>query len=543
MQMTNRPFFEKGERNGIGVNRSDWTKALAEPASLVGSFKQEHGEDGRFEISDIHENGIFNEAVIRSTNGDDAFDNYNHFEEDDCSGGRPLKRSHSTGDLVPRRGWGASRRREPRYHLDSDHSSQHDDKPEEMARRILKAERHTLLLVGLHGSGGSTAGSTAESTAESTADDTGVDYGLQSSLDEASTTACDSINADLEVCGILNSCKQGSKPEKSMRSFTNLAAIGKKPALDLDLEFIDECEADSSQQAPTSDASQQNKSVAVKEKDGDWEAASTSASALAGTNSCVKTCKPSSGKAASNQCLRIRICKSPQLVPSSLPNKPLQETDSSNEYESETGIPKSPTLFISGVSISRTPEPRPRSPTALAVSAAGRQSRSSSLTVPAAPSPPSSIEAELSPNLSPAPGLSPCLSPCPSGAATAPGSPRTHPHSGTPSPILSPHTANIQQPATKSKSANEPEREREMFRFPKSSTDGALSSVLHVQESNLSSDDFHEALFLLERSKAAGPNVVAKKRKRSKKERDKDKENSSGGSSKPLDLIEASSVL
>lgn len=83
-----------------------------------------------------------------------------------------------------------------------------------------------------------------------------------------------------------------------------------------------------------------------------------------------------------------------------------------------------------------------------------------------------------------------------------------------------------------------------MFRFPKSSTDGALSSVLHVQESNLSSDDFHEALFLLERSKAVGPNVVAKKRKKSKKERDKDKENSSaGGSSKPLDLIEASSVL
>lgn len=337
-----------------------------------------------------------------------------------------------------------------------------------------------------------------------------------------------------------------------MRSFANLGAIGKKPALDLDLEFIDECGVDSSQQAPsTSDASHENKPLVVKEKDVDWMASSISASCSSGfagtsnsTASCIKHCKPASAKASSSgQCLRIRICKSPQLVPSSLPNKPLQQNDSSNEYESETGIPKSPTLFISGVSISRTPEPRPRSPSALCVSAAGRQSRSSSLTVPSAPSPPSSIEAEFSPNLSPTPGLSPCLSPCLSGVATAPGSPRTHPHSGTPSPILSPHTANIQQPATKSKSANEPEREREMFRFPKSSTDGALSSVLHVQESNLSSDDFHEALFLLERNKAVGTNVVTKKRKKSKKERDKDKENSSGGSSKPLDLIEASSVL
>ena len=73
----------------------------------------------------------------------------------------------------------------------------------------------------------------------------------------------------------------------------------------------------------------------------------------------------------------------------------------------------------------------------------------------------------------------------------------------------------------KSKSASEPEREKEMFKFPKSSTDGALSSVLHVQESNLSSDDFHEVLFLLERS----PKCGVKRKKKSKKERDKVKEN------------------
>lgn len=73
----------------------------------------------------------------------------------------------------------------------------------------------------------------------------------------------------------------------------------------------------------------------------------------------------------------------------------------------------------------------------------------------------------------------------------------------------------------KSKSANEPERDREMFHFPKSSTDGALSSVLHVQESNLSSDDFHEALFLLERSPKTRD---SKRRKRSKKKDKGDKE-------------------
>lgn len=53
-----------------------------------------------------------------------------------------------------------------------------------------------------------------------------------------------------------------------------------------------------------------------------------------------------------------------------------------------------------------------------------------------------------------------------------------------------------------------------MFQFPKSPTDGALSSVLHVEESNLSSDDFHEALFL-------GKSPKPVKKKRSKNERNK----------------------
>lgn len=42
--------------------------------------------------------------------------------------------------------------------------------------------------------------------------------------------------------------------------------------------------------------------------------------------------------------LRIKICASPE----SKCKSHTLETDSSNEYESETGIPKSPTLFISG---------------------------------------------------------------------------------------------------------------------------------------------------------------------------------------------------
>lgn len=95
-------------------------------------------EDGRFQISDIHEKGF-------------AF--VDDFDEEELR----LKRSHSTGDLCVRRsGRGARVSRangdEPRYHLDSDHSSQHDDKPEDVARRMLtlpstsvKAKQFVLL--------------------------------------------------------------------------------------------------------------------------------------------------------------------------------------------------------------------------------------------------------------------------------------------------------------------------------------------------------------------------------------------------------------
>ena len=347
-----------------------------------------------------------------------------------------------------------------------------------------------------------------------------------------------------------------------------------------------------------------------------------------------------------NSNLRIRIAKSPVV------------TDSSNEYETETGIPKSPTLFISGVSISRTPEPctpsattkdkkspehktRKISPILLNLSNlqnknnsspilnfipasieigndenginfpaiegnlfppdqfndkylnCGRQSRSSSLTVPR----PNAQDDSEKKNLNVSCGA--ILSPyCDKKINTRKGS--NHVLSLTPprnsivtlgqnnkknnieneisakdnegvfnfgicnhkeiksSAIHEPYNkkthgffksnnqnvdlirseslnqemednnksddenkGEMLKKSGKSKSASEPEREREMFRFPKSSTDGALSSVLHVQESNLSSDDFHEVLFLLERS----PKHGSKRKKKSKKERDKAKEN------------------
>lgn len=304
--------------------------------------------------------------------------------------------------------------------------------------------------------------------------------------------------------------------------------------------------------------------------------------------------------------LRIRICKYPNnasvsgTIVTNANNGRQLETDSSNEYESETGIPKSPTLFISGVSISRTPEPR--SPAIVTTSSGittncsvGRQSRSSSLTVPPPiplapplstailgssstslnnttttvhsvspePQPPLMLKSSSPVNLNSVcatvtnnnvvitpPPLPPLL--------PSPGSPVSisSPRSGAPSPILTSGngssigiSSSTTQPSstttTKSKSASEPEREREMFRFPKSSTDGALSSVLHVQESNLSSDDFHEALFLLERSPKGGGGS-SKRRKKSKKERHKDKENSNGTascSSKVKEITEPSSAL
>lgn len=104
-----------------------------------------------------------------------------------------LKRSHSTGDLCIRRSGRGTRERpngdEPRYHLDSDHSSQHEEKPEDIARRILAIPstsvrtKQFLLL-------------------QQTYPEEEI-YQGQSSIED--TTTSDSMNADTEVTGILES--------------------------------------------------------------------------------------------------------------------------------------------------------------------------------------------------------------------------------------------------------------------------------------------------------------------------------------------------
>lgn len=58
------------------------------------------------------------------------------------------------------------------------------------------------------------------------------------------------------------------------------------------------------------------------------------------------------------------------------------------------------------------------------------------------------------------------------------------------SPLPSP------SPRVVSRSTCEPQREKEMFLFPKSPTEGTLSSVLLVREEANPREAFHEALFL-----------------------------------------------
>lgn len=142
------------------------------------------------------------------------------------------------------------------------------------------------------------------------------------------------------------------------------------------------------------------------------------------------------------------------------------DNDISADIESDTGIPKSPTLFISGVSISRTPESK--SPVS------GRQLRSSSLTVP---------KYMLKPlyKVTSADNLSSCKE------CNVVHTNKAHSYQTLFSEDRMCSSANI---ADKNKC---------VFTFPKSMTDGELFSTLHIDRNKLSSDDFHEALFLMRR--------------------------------------------
>ncbi|KAK5648628.1 hypothetical protein RI129_003520 [Pyrocoelia pectoralis] len=520
-----------------GTNKAQRVKQEAMSSSTTGSYQKTNAditdeneyffkpcngnEDGRFQISDIHENG------------------FTFPDEDDFVTDIRLKRSHSTGDLCVRKTNRDARIRmdgeEPRYHLDSDHSIQHDEKPEDVGRKT----------VALNSGGFKPSRFLNQTHPEEKY------YEGQSSAED--TTISDSINADVEVSVLSDSAPIDEQSRicgpSSVRDFlpvTNFDSLAKgsdsgkndiskseeikkqnkfaslkakfcathlpkgcgltKLAVNKSIELLNE----------TKSCNHQNKnhSIVVKQKlslltrknkdDGAFKKQSHDPNISKSTSFLVdshsKFSSPNMKHCSSN--LRIKICKNPTTQCS---NASTLETDSSNEYESETGIPKSPTLFISGVSISRTPEPK--SP-GLSIVSNGRQSRSSSLSVPV---PLSSCSLNISSN-----SLNNSLPPssiCSNTTSLHDNVQDSPKHN--PSQSSSPGVEH-----TKSKSASEPEREKEVFRFPKSSTDGALSSVLHVQESNLSSDDFHEALFLLERSPKTRD---SKRRKRSKKKEKDDR--------------------
>lgn len=488
-----------------------------DPERDVGFRSCKGNEDGRFKISDIHEKGF-------------------PFCDDDYDDTSGLKRCHSTGDLCTRKTRRGPLMRmngtdEPRYHLDSDHSSQHDEKPEDMVRRYLALpstslrNRQFILMQDAHPEEEFCQG--------------------QSSMED--TTTSDSINADTEVSGILNSVTDddlGSKvyddeikktdqvaKEVECKKHTHnpfatlkaklcsahylpkssyLSRIAANKSLGLignDFKSNKYCEHGKRRGEGSGSifGRKTNVGESKSEKHSPKKRQSAAESNVSKSTGFLVDNQKKSGKNLCSQ-LRINIGNSPQ--------KTALETDSSNEYESETGIPKSPTLFISGVSISRTPEPK--SPgISLIQNSSGRQSRSSSLSVPA---PLSSCSLSISSNSLnntslPSEPFTPSLV-----RSTTPASSRSN--------VTTPHGSPSRSGKDngKSKSASEPEREREMFRFPKSSTDGALSSVLHVQESNLSSDDFHEALFLLERSPKTRDSKRRKKSKKKDKEDRKDKD-------------------
>ena len=213
------------------------------------------------------------------------------------------------------------------------------------------------------------------------------------------------------------------------------------------------------------------------------------------------------------------------------PGLTIQIINDENEQGTITQVQlpnKSPTFHISGVSISRTgpgtplSAPHTKSPqndpenggpkSAGQVVVTAKQHRSSSLIVPTqntdSPRSPGSKSLHLSRASSP---LAPEKS-----AATADVNLLTLPKL---TKDVSPNSPN--SPLT---SVPSPKTTGDRFTFPVTSSDDAqhppqqmtslaapLSSVLHVQDCNLSSDDFHEALFLEKSPKAV------KKRRKSKK--------------------------
>lgn len=304
------------------------------------------------------------------------------------------------------------------YHFDSDHSSHHDEKCEEVAKKILKlpssaAIYNTKQFLLIQHQQNDSNDSNPQSTSRSVFTPSSGGITSESSLEEPqpkifyktdhqssleSTTTSESLMELPEPLLIKKTihrqnsfdeedktCSEDGVVRKNLDSTFQLHHYKKSPKFlrasikREESKVIIKTEEPSEEVAPST--SKMNPLACLKAK-------LCSAHFHTKTNYFSKSSSESSKESTLDSYrklshnLRIKICKSPgkshkkAVQPKSIDldtKKPnILETDSSNEYESETGIPKSPTLFISGVSISRTPESKSN----------GKQSRSSSLTVP-----------------------------------------------------------------------------------------------------------------------------------------------------------------
>ena len=201
-------------------------------------------------------------------------------------------------------------------------------------------------------------------------------------------------------------------------------------------------------------------------------------------------------------------------------------------------LARSPTLHISGIAISRSPGAVPLSPSTVTNTMPSydvpNRNRSASLAVPSLAShnvsslrTGSSIKgAAKSCNASPrSPGskfvyLSHVSSPV-APATTAVTTPSSSPHKGClhqqQQLLFTFPDVPGGNPGDITKSDEAISLSRELINKPcETSATHALSSVLHVQDSYLSSDDFHEALFLNKKS----PNKISSRKRRKSKKKD-----------------------
>ena len=232
--------------------------------------------------------------------------------------------------------------------------------------------------------------------------------------------------------------------------------------------------------------------------------------------------------------LTIKIHNSSMADDSELPDT--YETNELLASLSKDSSLYSPTLHISGIAINRSPGAAPLSASTITESLTSNRNRSASLVVP----PPTPQTAPLKHLSSNAKGVASCnTSPRSPGTSTAHfsylSSPITTcsatlttpssspyksysnqhqllftfpdpPNLGTPTKITTTPTSKNVSPAPSDINKN--------CRSP--STTKLLSTVLHVQESCLSSDDFHEALFLDKKS----PSRTLNKKKRKARKKD-----------------------